>query len=301
MGNKQACDSHETLYATYATKTYIIQNKIVQKFHFDYQNKLYYNKGFCVGVFMKIEKRKITNGIRFSNATKTAIAATFGFATAAVMSGCNEESDSIAGPTPPPTPTSSETSESSSSKITDIPLSHEPLSSTAIEALSSAAQSAQSAQSVSSSSIKTASSSEEKSNTKYSSSYVSSGVSSAMLPTPKSSSATILSSSAADTSSSVTTQQSSSSQTESAATSSSDAQTISSSEAPISSSQASSNPIETNSSSSITPQPTSASFPYRPSVDCLMDSTGLKVIMCQDEHGGMMGSMVSTYDMTETI
>jgi hypothetical protein len=25
------------------------------------------------------------------------------------------------------------------------------------------------------------------------------------------------------------------------------------------------------------------------------------VIMCNDEHGGMMGSMVSTYDMSEII
>ena len=89
--------------------------------------------------FMKIEKRKVFNGVKLSNATKTAIAATFGMAAAAAISGCNDDSDSIVGPAQGPTPVSSNASESSSS-VQDIPLSHEAISSSVLEALSSATQ-----------------------------------------------------------------------------------------------------------------------------------------------------------------
>ena len=88
---------------------------------------------------MKIEKRKVFSGAKLSNATKTAIAATFGMAAAATISGCNDDSDSIVGPAQGPTPASSNASESSSS-VADIPLSHEAISSSVLEALSSATQ-----------------------------------------------------------------------------------------------------------------------------------------------------------------
>ena len=88
---------------------------------------------------MKIEKRKVFSGVKLSNATKTAIAATFGMAAAATISGCNDDSDSIVGPAQGPTPASSNASESSSS-VADIPLSHEAISSSVLEALSSATQ-----------------------------------------------------------------------------------------------------------------------------------------------------------------
>lgn len=88
---------------------------------------------------MKIEKKKVTARINFSNAAKTTIAATFGLASVAAISGCNDESDSIVGPAQGPTPASSNASESSSS-VQDIPLSHEAISSSVLEALSSATQ-----------------------------------------------------------------------------------------------------------------------------------------------------------------
>ena len=258
---------------------------------------------------MRIEKKKVARNNPLSPAAKSAIAGLLGMAAAISLGACengssaDSEEEPLGGDVYIPTndqkdnPSSSETPQtSSSSQIVDIPLSHEPLSSSVVEALSSVAQTA------SSSSIKTASSSAEKPSQKYSSSYVSSGVSSAMHPIRSSSSATISSSSAADSSTSVSTPQSSSSQAESSVPSSSEAQTSSSSEAPISSSQVSSNSVESNSSSSITqPQSSSSSLNLPFSTNCTTDSTGLRVIMCHDEHGGMMGSMVSTYDMSEII
>lgn len=130
---------------------------------------------------MKIEKKRVTSGFKFSNAARTAIAAAFGIAATAAVSGCSENSDSIAGPTQDPVPTSSNTESevdltvepneskadaSSSSQVVDIPSSHEAVSSSVIEALSSAAAPSK----------------------KYSSSYISSGVSSARAPQPVSSS-----------------------------------------------------------------------------------------------------------------
>ena len=130
---------------------------------------------------MKIEKKRVTSNFKFSSAARTAIAAAFRIAATAAVSGCSENSDSIVGPTQDPVPASSNTETqtestvepnelnadaSSSSQIVDIPSSHEAVSSSIIEALSSAAAPSK----------------------KYSSSYISSGVSSARAPQPVSSS-----------------------------------------------------------------------------------------------------------------
>jgi hypothetical protein len=133
---------------------------------------------------MKIEKKKVTARINFSNAAKTTIAATFGLASVAAISGCNDDSDSIVGPAQGPTPASSSVNANvneSSSSVVDIPLSHEAISSSVFEELSSAAT--------------------QPSKTS-SSSYVSSGVSSASRPAPISSSAAEPTSSATEPTSS---------------------------------------------------------------------------------------------------
>ena len=114
-------------------------------------------------IYMKIEKRKITNSSRLSNATKAGVASLLGMS-AILMSGCLDDAESspVAGPIEPDNnnPNSSDASETpeiqSSSSVADIPLSHERLSSEAIEALSSS-----SIQSPSSSSENLASSSSE--------------------------------------------------------------------------------------------------------------------------------------------
>ncbi|MBQ7078844.1 MAG: hypothetical protein IJM92_04095 [Fibrobacter sp.] len=93
---------------------------------------------------MKIEKRKITNSSRLSNATKAGIASMLGMS-AVLMSGCLGEAESgqVIGPVEPDNnnPNSSDASEgpeiASSSSVADIPLSHEHLSSEVVEALSS--------------------------------------------------------------------------------------------------------------------------------------------------------------------
>ena len=112
---------------------------------------------------MKIEKKKVTGNSRLSNATKAGVASMLGMS-AILMSGCtgDAESGQVIGPVEPDNnnPNSSDASESpeiqSSSSVTDIPLSHERLSSEAIDALSSS-----SVQSPSSSSENLASSSSE--------------------------------------------------------------------------------------------------------------------------------------------
>ena len=112
---------------------------------------------------MKIEKKKVTGNSRLSNATKAGVASLLGMS-AILMSGCtgDAESGQVIGPVEPDNnnPNSSDASESpeiqSSSSVADIPLSHERLSSEAIEALSSS-----SVQSPSSSSENLASSSSE--------------------------------------------------------------------------------------------------------------------------------------------
>ena len=96
---------------------------------------------------MKIEKKKITNSSRLSNATKAGVASMLGMS-AILMSGCLDDAESgqVVGPIEPDNnnPNSSDDSQSpenqSSSSVVDIPLSHERLSSEAIDALSSAEQ-----------------------------------------------------------------------------------------------------------------------------------------------------------------
>ena len=94
---------------------------------------------------MKIEKKIVKGSPKLSLAAKSAIAASFGIA-AITFTAC-EESGSVAAPDNPdlqnPDTKGPETENpSSSSKVVDIPLSHEALSSEAQEALSSAAQEA---------------------------------------------------------------------------------------------------------------------------------------------------------------
>ena len=91
---------------------------------------------------MKIEKKIVKNSAKLSLAAKSAIAASFGIA-AVALTAC-EESGDVAAPDPAdlekPETGALETESPSSSSIVDIPLSHETLSSSAVEALSSAAE-----------------------------------------------------------------------------------------------------------------------------------------------------------------
>lgn len=91
---------------------------------------------------MKIEKKIVKNSAKLSLAAKSAIAASFGIA-AVALTAC-EESGDVAAPDPTdlekPETGAPETESPSSSSIVDIPLSHETLSSSAVEALSSAAE-----------------------------------------------------------------------------------------------------------------------------------------------------------------
>lgn len=91
---------------------------------------------------MKIEKKIVKNSAKLSLAAKSAIAASFGIA-AVALTAC-EESGDVAAPDPAdlekPETGAPETESPSSSSIVDIPLSHEALSSSAVEALSSAAE-----------------------------------------------------------------------------------------------------------------------------------------------------------------
>ena len=120
-------------------------------------------------IFMKIEKKKVTGNSRLSNATKAGVASMLGMS-AVLMSGClsDAESGQVVGPVEPDNnnPNSSDASETpeiqSSSSVADIPLSHERLSSEAIEALSSS-----SVQTPSSSSEEVVSSSSESSSSTF--------------------------------------------------------------------------------------------------------------------------------------
>ena len=91
---------------------------------------------------MKIEKKIVKNSTKLSIAAKSAIAASFGIA-AVALTAC-EESGDVAAPDPTdlekPETGAPETESPSSSSVVDIPLSHETLSSSAVEALSSAAE-----------------------------------------------------------------------------------------------------------------------------------------------------------------
>ena len=118
---------------------------------------------------MKIEKKKVTGNSRLSSATKAGVASLLGMS-AILTSGClgDAESGQVIGPVEPDNnnPNSSDASETpeiqSSSSVADIPLSHERLSSEAIEALSSSVAPIQS-----SSSEKTVSSSSESSSSTF--------------------------------------------------------------------------------------------------------------------------------------
>ena len=109
---------------------------------------------------MKIEKKKVSQKTILSAAAKSAIAATFGMA-AFTLNACDDSTSANSeqgGDTVEPessaqaepgssaategaaTSSQVESTQSSSSKVVDIPLSHESLSSEAVEALSSAAE-----------------------------------------------------------------------------------------------------------------------------------------------------------------
>ena len=87
---------------------------------------------------MKIEKKIVKNSAKLSFAAKSAIAASFGIA-AVALTAC-EESATAASPAQNPETGAPENETPSSSSVVDIPLSHEALSSSAVEALSSAAE-----------------------------------------------------------------------------------------------------------------------------------------------------------------
>lgn len=91
---------------------------------------------------MKIEKKIVRNSVKLSLAAKSAIAASLGIA-AVALTAC-EESGTAAAPEQPdlqnPDTGVPENETPSSSSVVDIPLSHEALSSSAVEALSSAAE-----------------------------------------------------------------------------------------------------------------------------------------------------------------
>ena len=123
---------------------------------------------------MNIEKRKVTEAKPLPVAAKSALAATLGLTVAstfiACMGGCIDDTPTSIPDDPQPVPSSTtpndeatpesssateplqssseqaETSQSSSSQmVVDIPLSHEPISSSVLEALSSALESSSSA------------------------------------------------------------------------------------------------------------------------------------------------------------
>ena len=87
---------------------------------------------------MKIEKKIVKNSAKLNIAAKSAIAASFGIA-AVALTAC-EESATAASPAQNPETGAPENETPSSSSVVDIPLSHEALSSSAVEALSSAAE-----------------------------------------------------------------------------------------------------------------------------------------------------------------
>jgi hypothetical protein len=87
---------------------------------------------------MKIEKKIVKNSAKLSIAAKSAIAASFGIA-AVALTAC-EESATAASPAQNHETGAPENETPSSSNVVDIPLSHEALSSSAVEALSSAAE-----------------------------------------------------------------------------------------------------------------------------------------------------------------
>ena len=211
---------------------------------------------------MKIEKKKVTGNSRLSNASKAGVASMLGMS-AILMSGCTgyAESGAVSGPIDPDNnnPNSSDATQSpeiaSSSSVADIPLSHERLSSSVFEEFSSSAT--------------------QPSKRSSSSYYISSGVSSASLPIPNSSSAAKPTSSATPPASSAT-------EPASSAANSSSSSNVES-------------PASSSSGNTVVP-------PWPRERTCeMVDSTGIHVIMCQDDDRGMIASMVSTYEMFDNV
>lgn len=200
---------------------------------------------------MKIEKKKVSEKLQLSKATKVSAATLLGM-TSVFMAACVSDSEAESGaPMGPVEPTSSSDNSAgpettSSSSIIDIPLSHERLSSSVEEALSSSA---------------------EKLSSSSSDMIMEAGVIPPYIDFPGESSS---SSEVSESSSSETLPASSSEKTPA---SSSSVQT------------------EKNSSSSI-------NYPFERQCE-MVDSTGIKVIMCRDDDRGMMASMVSTYEMSD--
>lgn len=227
----------------------------------------------CQGGFlMKIEKKIVSDKTSLSYKTKTGIATLLGMS-AVFMSACGDDNSvngQILGPTQDPSSNDSSTDpqNTSSSSAIDIPLSHEAISSSVFEELSSSAT--------------------QPSKTS-SSSYISSGASSASRPVPNSSSVAEPSSSAVTPTSSA-------------------AETTSSAAEPGSSAN------ETTSSSSIE-TPASSSSAQSPYGDCAPDDPKCiddwrcqhndplcpQIYMCDDPKDPrcMMVSMVSTYDRSD--
>ena len=125
---------------------------------------------------MKIEKKKITGTKQFSIAAKSALAASLGMMAAFTLNACDDSTSANSDPAPAssseesqpssssvkagdkaasdssaPAETAQDTSEQtetqqcSSSQVVNIPLSHEPISSSVMEALSAAAESSSTA------------------------------------------------------------------------------------------------------------------------------------------------------------
>ena len=88
---------------------------------------------------MKIEKKIVKNSAKLSLAAKSAIAASFGIA-AVALTACEESGTSAAPDSTDLEDPNTGSETPSSSSVADIPLSHEALSSSAVEALSSAAE-----------------------------------------------------------------------------------------------------------------------------------------------------------------
>ena len=211
---------------------------------------------------MKIEKKKVIGNSRLSKATKAGVASLLGLSTV-LMTGClgDAESGQVVSPVEPDNnnPNSSDASETpeiqSSSSVVDIPLSHEAISSSVFEEFSSSAT--------------------QPSKRSSSSYYISSGVSSASLPIPNSSSAAKPTSSATPPASSAT-------EPASSAANSSSSSNVES-------------PTSSSSGNTVVP-------PWQKERTCEMqDSTGIHVIMCLDDDRGMVASMVSTYEMFDNV
>ena len=222
---------------------------------------------------MKIEKKIVSDKTSLSYKTKTGIATLLGMS-AVFMSACGDDNSvngQILGPTQDPSSNDSSTDpqNTSSSSAIDIPLSHEAISSSVFEELSSSAT--------------------QPSKTS-SSSYISSGASSASRPVPNSSSVD-------EPSSSAVTPTSSAAETTSSATEPiSSATTPASSAAEPSSSSNVENPASSSSSDTIIE-------PWvNPKRNCdTVDSMGVNVIMCHDYKDMPVVSMVSTYEMFDNV